>query len=170
MGLILRNRFFCAWRWLLLACLSWALLACQPLQEPAPPSEFLQLDGSRISTEALQGKVWLLNFWATSCTTCVAEMPDLARIHQRYQAQGYDTIALAMQYDPPAFVQNFAQQNALPFRVALDHKGELAQSWGGIKATPTSFLIDKKGRIVKRLVGPPNFQQLQADIEKLLAQ
>src|SRR5574344_943051 len=87
--------------------------------QPAPQTSFLLLDGSSTSTQALQGKVTLVNFWATSCTTCVAEMPDIATTYNKYKDQGFDTLAVAMQYDPPQYVLNFAQSRQLPFKVAL---------------------------------------------------
>jgi len=135
----------------------------------APASNFILLDGSRLNTSQLQGKVSLINFWATSCTTCVAEMPDLAATYTKYQAKGYETIAVAMQYDPPSYVVNFAQSRQLPFKVAIDNTGAIAREWGDIKLTPTTFLVDKQGRIVKRYVGTPDFAELHQLIEKLLA-
>ena len=77
-----------------------ALSGCS--QDRAPESSFVLLDGSRISTAQLQGKVTLVNFWATSCTTCVAEMPELVATYDKYKGRGYDTLAVAMSYDPPA--------------------------------------------------------------------
>jgi peroxiredoxin len=74
-----------------------------------------------------------------------------------------------MSYDPPAWVQNFAQSRQLPFKVALDNTGEIARAWGDVKLTPTTYLVDKQGQIVKRYVGEPSFDALHALIEKLLA-
>lgn len=151
------------------ASLALALLGgCDGASEAAPQSRFVVLDGSSKTTADFKGKVWLMNFWATSCTTCVAEMPEIVNTYNKYKAKGYDTVAVAMEYDPPSFVVNFAQQRALPFWVALDNTGQIAREWDGISATPTSFLIDKEGRIVKRIVGKPDFAQLHAEIEALL--
>jgi peroxiredoxin len=141
---------------------------CDSASEAAPQSRFVVLDGSSKTTADFKGKVWLVNFWATSCTTCVAEMPEIVGTYKKYEARGFDTVAVAMDYDPPSFVVNFAQQRQLPFWVALDNTGQIARDWGGITATPTTFLIDKNGRIVKRIVGKPDFAQLQAAIESLL--
>ncbi len=135
-----------------------------------PPSRFILLDGSQTTNDDFKGKVTLVNFWATSCTTCVAEMPQLISTHQKYQAQGYDTLAVAMQYDPPSYVVNFAQTRQLPFKVALDNTGALAKAWGDVKLTPTTYLVNKRGEIVKRYVGAPNFSELHRLIEKLLAE
>lgn len=138
--------------------------------QPAPQTSFLLLDGSSTSTQALQGKVTLVNFWATSCTTCVAEMPDIAATYNKYKGQGYDTLAVAMQYDPPQYVLNFAQSRQLPFKVALDNTGAVAKAWGDIQITPTTYLVNKRGHIVKTYVGAPNFEELHRLIEQLLAE
>ena len=128
------------------------------------------LDGSEHTTQDLQGKVTLVNFWATSCTTCVAEMPELVNTYEKYKGQGYDTIAVAMSYDPPQYVLNFAQSRRLPFKVALDNTGAIARDWGDIKITPTTYLVNKRGQIVKSYVGAPDFTELHRLIEKLLAE
>lgn len=138
--------------------------------QPAPQSAFVLLDGSSTSTQALQGKVTLVNFWATSCTTCVSEMPDIVATYNKYKDRGYETLAVAMQYDPPQYVLNFAQSRQLPFKVALDNTGAAAKAWGDIKITPTTYLLNKQGQIVKTYVGTPNFDELHRLIEQLLAE
>ena len=75
-----------------------------------------------------------------------------------------------MSYDPPQWVNNFAQTRQLPFKVALDNTGEVAKAWGDVKLTPTTYLVDKQGNIVKRYVGEPEFDALHQLVEKLLAQ
>lgn len=62
----------------------------------APESSFTLLDGSSMTTSDLKGKVTLINFWATSCTTCVAEMPMLSATYEKFRGRGYETIAVAM--------------------------------------------------------------------------
>lgn len=138
--------------------------------QAAPPSSFVLLDGSSKSTNDLKGKVTLVNFWATSCTTCVAEMPEIVATHNKYKDRGYDTLAVAMQYDPPSYVVNFAQSRQLPFNVALDNTGAVAKAWGDVKLTPTTYIVNKRGEIVKTYVGQPNFDELHRLIEKLLAE
>ena len=128
------------------------------------------LDGSKGSTEALRGKVVLVNFWATSCVTCVAEMPQIVSTYDKYKSQGYETVAVAMSYDPPAYVSRFAETRKLPFGVAIDNTGEIARSFGDVQLTPTSYLINKRGEIVKRYVGAPDFAALHQLVEKLLAE
>lgn len=136
----------------------------------APQASFVLLNGQRLSMADFKGRVLLVNFWATSCASCVAEMPKLVATYQKYQARGYDTVAVAMRYDPPAYVVNFAQTRALPFKVAIDNTGAVAQAWGQVQITPTSYLVNKQGQIVKRYVGEPDFDELARLIERLLAE
>lgn len=138
--------------------------------DASPACTFVLLDGSRRSSADFQGRVTLVNFWATSCVSCVAEMPGLAATYKRYHPKGFDTIAVAMRYDPPSSVVSFAQTRGLPFPVAIDNTGEVARVWGDVTQTPTSYLVDKRGRIVKRYVGAPDFAALHALIEQLLEQ
>ena len=136
--------------------------------EAAPAVDYTLLDGTRANTAQLRGKVVLVNFWATSCTTCVHEMPNIVATHEKYKAQGFETLAVAMSYDPPAYVANFASTRKLPFGVAIDNTGEIARSFSEVRLTPTTYLIDRRGDIVKRYVGEPDFGALHQLIEKLL--
>lgn len=147
-----------------------ALTAGCSTKQAAPETTFVLLDGSKTSTRALQGKVLLVNFWATSCVTCVAEMPKLIETHQKFNARGYETLAVAMSYDPPAYVVNFKDSRQLPFKVAIDNTGAVAKAWGEVKLTPTTFLVNKRGEIVKQYVGEPDFAALHQLIDKLLAE
>ena len=136
----------------------------------APEATFVLLDGSLRTANDFRGKVTLVNFWATSCATCVAEMPMIVRAHEKYRSGGYETLAVAMSYDPPSYVVNFASTRKLPFAVALDNTGAAAKAWGDVKVTPTTFVVNKRGNIVKRYVGKPNFDELDKLIEELLAE
>jgi peroxiredoxin len=138
--------------------------------QAAPESTFVLLDGSKKTTADLKGKVTLVNFWATSCVTCVAEMPKVISTYNKYKSQGYDTVAVAMSYDPPSYVVNYTETRKLPFKVAIDNTGAVAKAWGDVKLTPTTYLVNKRGEIVKQYVGEPDFAALHQLIEKLLAE
>ncbi|GHU12512.1 hypothetical protein AGMMS50225_20560 [Betaproteobacteria bacterium] len=137
---------------------------------PAPDVSLTTLQGERLDTATLRGKVVLVNFWATTCTTCVGEMPDLIRTHRKFAARGLETVAVAMDYDPPAQVQAFAEKNQLPFIVALDADGSVARGFDGVRMTPTTFLIDRRGRIERKYLGAPDFNALHALLETLVAE
>ena len=134
----------------------------------APNVTYTLLDGRRADLAALRGKVVLVNFWATSCTACVHEMPQIAALHETFKSRGYDTLAVAMRYDPPASVIRFAESRRLPFGVVIDNTGAVARGFGSVELTPTSVLINQRGEIVARYVGEPDFAALQALVERLL--
>lgn len=144
--------------------------ACVPASKRMPEAAFTQLDGSQHHTQELRGKVSLVHFWATTCSVCVKEMPQLVALHRRLQARGLETLTIAMQYDPPAYVMQFAQRNPMPFRVAMDHDGGLASAFGGVEATPTTVVFDRAGQEVKRYQGEPDMAALSALLAQLLSQ
>jgi peroxiredoxin len=137
-------------------------------REPAPKVTFTALNGEKITSDSLRGKVVMVNFWATSCTTCVHEMPEMVQTYNKYKDQGLEFVAVAMSYDAPNYVLNYAQTRNLPFTVALDTSGQVAKSFGDVKLTPTTYVIDKQGNIIKRYVGEPEFAALHQLLEKAL--
>lgn len=138
-------------------------------QQRAPDVTFVGIDGEKISPDSLRGKVVMVNFWATSCSTCVAEMPQMVETYNKYKGQGLEFIAVAMNYDPPSYVLNYAETRRLPFKVALDVGGDAARAYGEVALTPTTFVIDRQGKIIKRYVGEPGFPALHKLLEKALA-
>lgn len=156
----------------LCVCLSACLV--DSLHTAAPQVVFktiaYQSKPSRVfNTNSLKGHITLINFWATSCTTCVAEMPILAKVYTNYYSKGYRTIAIAMDYDSIDYVRNFSMSRALPFEVVHDTDGNLAQAFNQVKVTPTSYLIDKQGNIVKRYLGDIKEAELTQAIDNLLS-
>lgn len=151
------------------------LIACQKsesvgLPGPAPAVTYQLLDGTPSGIGALRGRVVLVNFWATTCATCVREMPQIVATHERFKARGFQTVAVAMSYDPPASVVNFVQSRKLPFDVVIDNTGAVARGFGDVRLTPTTFVIDRRGQIVRRYVGEPDFAEVHRMIETLLAE
>ena len=133
---------------------------------PAPQVTFVSLKGE--SVPPAPGKVMLVNFWATDCPVCVREMPDLVQTYEKYRGRGLEVVAVAMRHDPPNYVIRYAEANRLPFKVALDSLGEHAKAFGGVRLTPTTFVIDRRGNIAERIVGRADFGKLNALIEKKL--
>jgi peroxiredoxin len=138
--------------------------------EQAPAVSYTLLGGQAASSAQWQGKVVLVNFWATSCVTCLKEMPELMATHEKFKARGFETVAVAMSYDNPAYVARFTEQRRLSFQVTHDFTGQFAQQFGDVQLTPTTFLINKRGQIVKRYLGEPNFAALHLRLEKLLTE
>ena len=157
-------------RRLLLATPAWLALAGCGRRESAPAFEYTLLDGRQARSSELRGRVVLVNFWATSCVTCVAEMPGIVALHERFKARGFEALAVAMSYDPPALVSNYAQSRRLPFGVVIDNTGSFAKGFDQVQVTPTTVLINRHGDIVRRFVGEPDFAALNALVEKLLVE
>lgn len=136
--------------------------------QEAPKASFTLLSGEKVALDALKGKVVLVNFWATSCPGCVKEMPQLVETYNKYHGKGFETVAVAMSYDPPEYVKAFAEKNRLPFNVAMDADGGAAKAFGEVRLTPTTFVIDKEGHIVQRILGEADFAKLNQLIEQKL--
>jgi peroxiredoxin len=136
----------------------------------APEVRFVTLGGQHFTTSELRGKVVLVNFWATSCVTCVEEMPRMVEAWKKFSPRGYDMIAVAMSYDHPNLVADFTQKHGLPFKVALDLDGAVARGFGNVSVTPTTFLLDKRGRIVKQYLGEPDWAEFHALVERAVAE
>lgn len=141
---------------------------CTPDRPAAPHSAFHLLDGSVLSTDELQGKVWLLHFWATSCVSCVAEMPELTRLYEEYRHQNVEIVAITMAYDNPKYVKRFQQRENLPFKTGIDQNGKNAEQWGNVSITPSTFLVDASGYIVQTTVGPIDFKTMRTMLNKIL--
>jgi peroxiredoxin len=137
-------------------------------QPSAPDVTFVSIDGQKISSQDLRGKVVMVNFWATSCATCVKEMPQMVETYNKFKSQGLEFVAVAMSYDPPNYVLNYAETRKLPFKVALDSGGDLAKQFGDVAMTPTTFVIGKDGKILKRYLGEPDLATLHALLQKSL--
>ena len=157
-------------RMLLAVVAATAFAACSPqiVPKPAPAVTFVTIKGEKIAINALRGKVVLVNFWATDCPVCLKEMPQLIETHQKFYARGFETVAVAMWYDPPNRVVDYAEKNKLPFKVAFDPVGEHGKAFGDVTLTPTTFVIDKRGNIVSRIVGEPDFAKLHQLVVNLL--
>jgi peroxiredoxin len=133
-----------------------------------PPLTYRLIDGRRLGPAELGGKAVLVNFWATSCAICVAEMPDLASVYDAYRPRGLELLAVAMPYDRPDHVLHFASTRRLPFPVALDPMGEAVAAWGGVEGTPLTWLAGPDGRIRRRWLGRPDFAALRRELDAML--
>lgn len=139
-------------------------------RDPAPSATYTSMDARKMTTDSLKGKVVLVNFWATSCPGCVKEMTEFRQIYQQLAPQGkYETLAVAMNYDPPNYVKTFVAENKLPFPIVLDSDGKLAEAWGGIQLVPSTFLVGKDGQVIKRYLGEPDFRELRQLIDQAIA-
>jgi len=136
----------------------------------APPVSFKLIDGQVATISQYAGRVLLVDFWATTCAICLAEMPSMHEIADSMAAQGLSIVTVTMRYDRPDHVLNAVQKRAIKLPVALDIQGEVASALGPVNGTPTRVIIDRSGRIVERMVGAIKPAQLRARLRALLGE
>lgn len=136
---------------------------------PAPALSLRAIDGERIELARLRGRVVLIEFWATNCSVCLREMPDMAALARELAPAGLTMIAIAMPYDRPDHVLAYARRHQLPFTVALDPMGAALEAFGPIPGTPTRFIVARDGTLVARLVGAADPRMLRARLRDELA-
>lgn len=142
----------------------------RPQGERKPMADFTMplLAGGSWALEANRGKVLLVNFWATWCPPCRAETPALVRLGNRYRTHGFDVVGISMDDDPQSVVPPFARRYEVNYPILVPQPGsDLA---GAIESLPTSFLLDKRGRIARTYVGAVEEDELEPDIRRLLAE
>ncbi len=134
----------------------------------APDVTIETLDGKPVSLTDLRGRPVLVTFWATTCPSCVKEIPHLAELHQELGPAGLAVLGVAMAYDPPEQVRELVERRSLPYTIGRDNDGRVAQAFGNVSVTPTSFLIDPEGRIVQKKLGSLDIPALKARIRGML--
>jgi thiol-disulfide isomerase/thioredoxin len=126
------------------------------------------VDGSSVSLESLRSRVVLLNFWASWCLECRAELPVLEQLHRDYASRGLTVLAVNFREEPGA-IRQYARELGLTLTLLVDPTGAIRQSYG-VVGLPTSFLIGRDGRAVARAIGPREWVSVgaRALIESLL--
>lgn len=165
------------WNVLTVAVLVWAaprlwphlgaLVGLESGPGTTPQYAYVGLDGSELSTESLQGKVVLVNFWATWCTPCRVEMPLLDAMHRRHAAEGFVVVGLAVDRASTEAVARYVRERGVTYPVAhVDAAAE--RVFGGVRGYPTSFLLDRRGRIRHTVLGPVAPLSLEPAVRRLL--
>lgn len=131
----------------------------------APAFTLTDLNGKQISLASFRGKVVVLDFWATWCPPCKREIPDFVDLQKEYGSRGVQILGIAL--DEPDKVQAFARQNGMNYPVLLG-TDEVSMQYGGIEGIPTTFVIDKNGKIVSKFEGFRPREVFEGEIKKLL--
>jgi len=134
--------------------------------EMAPPLQAIDLLGKPVNKENWAGKVVLVNFWATWCPPCREEIPELLALKREYKDR-LEIVGISEDDDPPASVLKFARQMGMTYPIIMA-TGELIDSYGGVPALPTSFLIDTQGRVVQKHSGLYPIEAYDLEIRTLL--
>ena len=159
-----------------LAFLAWGISSMRPLfrsisgssvaSNPAPPWELKDSDGKLVKSSDFLGKVVILDFWATWCAPCKAEIPGFIALQKQYGDQGLVVIGVSLDNQEPAVVRRFMADFGMNYRVVLGDL-MLLQAFGGT-AIPTTVIIDRAGDIVARHVGFTSRQTFENEIKPLL--
>lgn len=134
----------------------------------APSITLKTIKGDTVSLDELRGQPVLVTFWATTCPGCMKEIPHLIELYETFHRRGLNIFGVAMSYDPPNQVIEFTESRGLPYRIALDVEGKVAQAFGDVMLTPTTFLIAPDGRIVMHKVGQFDTGKVRTKIESML--
>jgi cytochrome c biogenesis protein CcmG/thiol:disulfide interchange protein DsbE len=142
-------------------------LAGNPAGAPAPEFELKSLDGRTVRLSDYRGKAVLLNFWATWCSPCKIEMPWFDELQNKYRAQGLEVIGIAMDDAGEETVAKFVKDLGVNYTILMG-KEALGEAYGGVLGLPTTFYIDRQGRIVDQVVGLVSHSDIEDNIKKAL--
>jgi cytochrome c biogenesis protein CcmG/thiol:disulfide interchange protein DsbE len=145
--------------------------------KPAPEFSLEDLSGRKVSLADYKGKAVLVNFWATWCGPCKIETPWLVDLRNQYAAKGFEVLGVSTddidRSDQKAFgeekkeIAGFVQQHHMPYPVLIDGD-KLSKPYGGLDAMPTSFYVDRSGKIVAAQMGITSKDDIEANIQKAL--
>jgi thiol-disulfide isomerase/thioredoxin len=135
----------------------------------APEINLETLKGERVVLSQLKGKVVVVNFWATWCPPCRAEMPSMERLYARFKGQGLEMLAVNVEADAKEILPGFFQKHPHTFQVLLDLDGD-SQTAYGVFRFPESFVIGKDGKVVDHIIGGRDWsdKNMVARFSKLL--
>jgi cytochrome c biogenesis protein CcmG, thiol:disulfide interchange protein DsbE len=135
----------------------------------APPVTFDLLDGRTATLAGLKGRVVLVNFWATWCPPCRAEMPGIESAYEARRGAGFTVVGVSMDDKAPPQVAAWLREHGIAYPVALGTPA-VAAAFGGVNDLPTSFLIDRRGRVRYTIQGMFAGVALRAAVDRLLAE
>ena len=135
--------------------------------ETAPEFSLKQGDGSTLTLSELKGKVVVVNFWATWCPPCRREIPDFIETYDAYREKGVEIVGVSLDHKGWDVLSPFVKSNKINYPVVLGNQST-ASDFGNIRSIPTSFIVDKEGKIVEKFVGMLNKDKLEKLIEKYL--
>ncbi|WP_062104515.1 TlpA family protein disulfide reductase [Bacillus niameyensis] len=133
-----------------------------------PPDIQLQtLSGDLFDLREYKGKTVILNFWATWCPPCRAEMPDMQKLNERYKDDvAVVAVNLTSAEKNKDNIQKFIDEFKIDFTIPLDENGQVGNSFGAY-AIPTSYIIDKDGIIQQKIIGPMTYEWMENEVNKL---
>ena len=153
-----------------LTCLYAALALAQETsiaKRPTPDWKLADLDGKTVNFSDFRGKVLILDFWATWCVPCRVEIPHFVELQKQYGDKGLTVIGVSLDQQGPEVVKKFVERLGVNYPVVIGNE-KVVDAYGGIEAIPTTFVIDRQGRIVSRHMGYDDKAVFEKEIQRLL--
>ena len=142
-----------------------AVDAAPTLAQPTPSWKLTDLEGHAVGSEQLKGKVVVVDFWATWCVPCIGEIPGYIELQKKYGPEGLVIVGVSVDQKGPKVVKKFAKAKGMNYTIAMADDA-ITDAFGGFDSIPTTFLINREGRIIHRKVGA----MVHDEYEKIVTQ
>jgi thiol-disulfide isomerase/thioredoxin len=139
----------------------------QAQEKKAPNFRLKSHDGKVVELAKLKGKLVVVNFWATWCGPCRAEIPGFVEVYEKYRGKGLEIVGISLDDGGWNQVKPYIEKMKMSYLNVIGD-GDLAQAYGGIQAIPTTFIVDKEGNVVKRHIGYMNKKDFEELVQKYL--
>ena len=136
-------------------------------KKKAPPFSLKTSEGTTVELKKLKGKLVLVNFWATWCGPCRAEIPAFVDLYERYKDKGLEIVGISVDDNGWSDVKPFVEKYKINYPVVID-QGAVVRAYGNFNAIPVTFIVDKEGNLVDRHVGLMKKEVLQSLIKSYL--
>lgn len=133
----------------------------------APAWNLKGTDGKPVSSGDFKGKVVVVDFWATWCPPCVAEIPGYVKLQEKYAKDGLVIVGISLDEGGVDLVKKFAASKKINYPLAMGD-GAVVEAFGGVEAIPTTFVIDREGRIQHKKVGAVKEEEFESVLKKFL--
>jgi len=139
----------------------------QELSGGAPDFVLPAVDGSMVRMSDYNGQVIIVDFWATWCPPCHEMVPILAKLHSEYSSKGLVILGISLDKEGLEVLGPYVHENMIPYKVVMSDE-KVNRAFGGIATIPTLYIIDREGKLVRKLIGFHSYGDLEGEIQRYL--